>query len=183
MANHSGSDPWTGGWVRWADTLELVYVTAKQNVERNNSDGALGGEQNPFSHEAYSEMYTKKTWPGGFVSMVSNEDPVYIDRNDGEDSACGSGSGSGSGGANLSAGSMVVRPDSFSTDEYLTISWGDGSFDTGQNPSLSVEYHFPGGVSSDIVYQWDGSFSIRITFIRGSLLEYYYYSIPGEYRS
>ena len=190
MANHSGSNSWTGGWVRWADTLKLVYVTAQQDVERDNDDGTLGSEENPFSREAYNEMYAKKTWPGGFVSMVANEEPVYMDRNDREDSACGCGSGSGNG----CGGNYLMPGQEWVTDivvnvvgEFgvpeLLICWGEGSFDSSGYPYVSAGLTFNGRSSEKVVALnawWDNPFVVKIQ--DGRLTDIVIYNIPPQYR-
>jgi len=67
MVNGSGSCSWTGGWVIWQDSLELVYITSQQVIEKDNDNGVLGSEDNPFSSVAYNEMHSIRTWPGGYV--------------------------------------------------------------------------------------------------------------------
>ncbi len=190
MCDHVGGSVWTGGWVITDDTPDVVYITSRQGIEKDNTYGILGSDGNPFSKEAYDEMEPKKTWPGGFVRIISNEDPVYMDRNDREDSACGygSGSGNGCGGRYLMPGQewvtdIVVNVVGGSSVPELLICWGEGSFESSGFPYVSAGIISNGGPSQEITSlstSWEEPFVVRIQDSR--LTDIVTYNIPPQYR-
>ena len=194
MYNYGGGI-WTGGWVRLKETSEVVYITSRQGYERDNTAGILGSEENPFSNEAYAEMFSKMTWPGGFVRIVYGEEPEYIDGNDREDSACGSGSGTGCGGRYLMSGQEWVTDITVNlyeesqdeqeteTEQELLICWGEGSFESSGSPYVSAGIISNGGPSQDITplsASWEEPFVVRIQGSR--LTDTITYNIPSRYR-
>lgn len=155
----------------------------------------LGSYSNPYSYEAYENLFSEGNWTGGHViydGITYYYNSEGIQGSDGCEGCegcgcgcgegcgcgcgCGCGEGCGCGGYGLVSGSEQYRPAPRET--ILLISWGNGSFLHGGQPPLSVTVF--SGPNSTFQYSWDNAFSVKIVFDDDPLA--YFYNIPHQYR-
>ena len=159
VANHT----WTGGWVRDTHNL-LCYITSSGNVESNQNGDVLGSIDNPFSHEAYTEMYAAETWPGGYV-LDSDNIARYYHRYYGS-SGCGCETGCGCGcsnGGRLTEGSATFRPSGYGVGWSILVEWGSGVFSGQDKPSVKAALTISGSTAIGLKASWGNSYRVNIS--------------------
>lgn len=193
-------DIWTCGWVDFGSADGLKFVTQGMSyygdILVDGEIKELGSRENPFTHGVYQEMEHDDIWSGGWVK-IDPITPVYIGQsNSGNESGsgsgcgCGSGSGSSSIGMHLQAGSEWVTDANVNitghpgTNPELLISWGDGTFGTSNEPSVSAQITDIGNSSENAISinaSWSQPFVVLINDSRLSSI--ITYSIPLHYRN
>lgn len=189
-------DIWTGGWVlpnpNNPSPRVTTYHTASNEIFGEINLIPLGEEDNPFLARVYNEMVVNEIWLGGWVLYdAGNKEYVESMYGSGSGSGCGcaSGAGCGCGGMHLRAGSEWVTDASVNitghpgTNPELLISWGEGTFGTSNEPSVSAQITDIGNSSENAISinaSWSEPFVVLINDSRLSSI--ITYSIPLHYR-
>lgn len=191
-----GLEIWEGGWVlpnpNNPDSRGTTYHTVGDEIYGVVNLIPLGEEENPFPIDVYNEMLMNEIWFGGWVLYLSgNKEYIESMYGNGSGSGCGcaSGAGCGCGGMHLQAGSEWVTDASVNitghpgTNPELLISWGEGTFGTSNEPSVSAQITDIGNSSENAISinaSWSEPFVVLINDSRLSSI--ITYSIPLHYR-